>query len=367
MKIAAAHRRNGFTLDIAIDVPTPGTVALFGRSGCGKTTLANIIAGLIEPESASIEIDGVVLENTRSGQRVPAERRRIGYVFQDARLFPHRNVLGNLRYGEQRAPAADRRITLDHVVTLLGLEHLLERRPRELSGGERQRVALGRALLSQPRLLLLDEPLASLDVARREEVLPYLEALRDELAIPIIYVSHQFDEVLRLATHVVLMDNGRVVTQGAVEQVSLHPQLRAIVGAEGVGSVLSGSIVTADPHTGLAAVAVGNGTLNVTLRNAQPGAAVRVQVLARDVILATHPPEGLSVRNMLAGHIAGIVDDDQDADLVHVDVGGAIVLARVTRAALQALALRVGMPIWVLVKSVSIRGHAFLAPVVHRT
>lgn len=362
MKIHASKQRNGFTLDVAIDVPTPGTVALFGRSGCGKTTLANIIAGLLEPDTATIEIDGVVLEDTHARRRVPAERRRIGYVFQDARLFPHFSVLGNLRYGERRAPAADRRITLDHVVQLLGLQSLLQRRVRELSGGERQRVALGRALLAQPRLLLLDEPLASLDVARREEVLPYLEKLRDELAIPIVYVSHQFDEVLRLATHVVLLDNGRVVTQGGVEAVSLHPELRAIVGPDAVGAVLSGTIVATDPHTGLAAIRVGEGTLNVTLNRARPGAAVRVQVLARDVILATYPPEGLSVRNILAGTIAAITSDAADTDLVQVDIGGSTILARVTRAAQQALGLRVGMQIWVLVKAVSIRGHAFLAP-----
>ncbi len=362
MKIVARLHRSEFTLDVAVDVPAAGTVALFGRSGCGKTTLANIIAGLLQPQSALIEIGGVTLENTRTRTRVPAERRRIGYVFQDARLFPHFSVLGNLRYGERRAPAAGREITFEHVVELLGLGHLLQRRPRDLSGGERQRVALGRALLSQPRLLLLDEPLASLDAARREEVLPYLEKLRDELSIPIVFVSHQFDEVLRLATHVVLMNDGRVVAQGAVEQLSLHPDLRAIVGAEAVGSVVSGSIVAADPHTGLAAVRVGEGTLNVTLRDAHPGAQVRVQVLARDVILATFPPEGLSVRNMLSGHIVSIEHDDPDADLVSVDIGGSVVLARVTRAALQSLSLRVGMPIWVLVKAVSIRGHAFLAP-----
>lgn len=362
MKIHAIHRRNGFTLDVTVDVPTPGTVALFGRSGCGKTTLANIIAGLLQPHDAAIEIDGVVLEDTRAGRRLRAEQRRIGYVFQDARLFPHFNVLGNLRYGEKRAPQASRRISLEQVVELLGLHHLLTRRSRDLSGGERQRVALGRALLSQPRLLLLDEPLASLDVARREEVLPYLERLRDELAIPIIYVSHQFEEVLRLATHVVLMSDGRVITQGAVEKVSLHPELRAIVGPDAVGSVLSGTIAAADPHTGLAAIRIGEGTLNVTLRNAQPGAAVRVQVLARDVILAVFAPEGLSVRNVLSGRIVDITADDADADLVQVDVGGSVVLSRVTRAALQALALRVGMPIYVLVKAVSIRGHAFLAP-----
>ncbi|MFL6575392.1 MAG: molybdenum ABC transporter ATP-binding protein [Povalibacter sp.] len=362
LKIQARHSRNDFQLDVAIEVPTPGTVALFGRSGCGKTTLSNIIAGLLQPDFAKIEVEGVVLEDTAARQRVPAEKRRIGYVFQDSRLFPHFDVLGNLRYGERRAPATERRITLDQVLGLLGLEPLLRRRTRELSGGERQRVALGRALLSQPRLLLLDEPLASLDAARREEVLPYLERLRDELEIPMVYVSHQFDEVLRLATHVVLMNAGRVISQGAVEEVSLHPELRAIVGADAVGSVLNGTIVATDPHTGLAAIRVGEGTLNVTLKDARPGAAVRVQVLARDVILAVFPPEGLSVRNVLAGRIATITADDPDTDLVHVDVGGNTVLARVTRAALQALGLRIGMPIHVLVKSVSIRGHAFLAP-----
>lgn len=362
LRIHATTQRDGFTLDVAVDVPTPGTVALFGRSGCGKTTLANIIAGLLAPDSAMLEVDGVVLEDTHARHRVAAERRRIGYVFQDARLFPHFNVLGNLSYGERRAPAGERRITLDHVIELLGLRSLLQRRARELSGGERQRVALGRALLSQPRLLLLDEPLASLDVARREEVLPYLEKLRDELELPIVYVSHQFDEVLRLATHVVLMDNGRVVTQGGLEVVSLHPQLRAIVGPDAVGAVLTGAIVAADPQTGLAAIRVGEGTLNVSLRNARPGAAVRVQLLARDVILATYPPEGLSVRNILAGRITSIASDDADTDMVHVDIGGAVVLARVTQAASRALALRAGMQIWVLVKAVSIRGHAFLAP-----
>lgn len=362
MKIVAKLKRGDFTLDVTVDVPSAGTVALFGRSGCGKTTLTNIVAGLLEPESALIEVAGVTLEDSRARVRVPAEQRRIGYVFQDARLFPHFSVLGNLRYGERRAPPADRQITLDQVVDLLGLGNLLQRRPRDLSGGERQRVALGRALLSQPRLLLLDEPLASLDQARREEVLPYLERLRDELAIPIVFVSHQFDEVLRLATHVVLMNDGRVVAQGAVEQMSLHPELRAIVGTEAVGSVISGSIVAADPHTGLAAIQVGDGTVNVSLHNARPGAQVRVQILARDVILATVPPEGISVRNILPGRIAAIVDDDDDAELVTVDIGGSIVLARVTRAAMRALAMHVGMQIWVLVKAVSIRGHAFLAP-----
>jgi len=364
LRLRAIKRRDAFELNVAIEVATPGVVALFGRSGCGKTTLINIIAGLLQAEQATVEVDGAVLENSTAGVRLAPEQRRIGYVFQESRLFPHLNVLANLRYGERRAPADDRRIAFDKVVGLLALQSLLQRRPFALSGGERQRVALGRALLSQPRLLLLDEPLASLDAARRDEVIPYLETLRDEFALPIVYVSHQFDEVLRLASHVVLMDRGQVTAQGGIEAISLNPALRAIVGSDAIGSVLTGSIAAADPQTGLASVQVGAGIVNVSLRDAKLGAKVRVQVLARDVILASREPQGLSVRNVLKGAIASIAADDAETDLVHVDVGGAVVLSRVTRAASIALNLQQGMPVWVLVKAVSIRGHAFLAPAI---
>ncbi|MGH8177485.1 MAG: molybdenum ABC transporter ATP-binding protein [Steroidobacter sp.] len=359
--IRAVKHRDEFTLDVLIEVADAGVIALFGRSGCGKTTLVNIVAGLLEADDARVEIDGIVLEDAQERVRLPAERRRIGYVFQDARLFPHFDVLGNLRYGERRVRDGAARITLDQVVALLGLQALLSRRVQQLSGGERQRVALGRALMSQPRLLLLDEPLAALDAARREEVLPYLEKLRDELRIPMIYVSHQFEEVLRLATHVVLLEQGRVVAQGAVDVVSLHPRLRAIVGPDAVGAVLLGTVEAADDVTGLAALRVGASVLHVALRGIRTGVAVRVQLLARDVILATCRPEGLSVRNVLTGTIARIAGDDADTDLVYVDVGGASVLARVTRAASTALGLRTGTPVWVLVKAVSIRGHTFIA------
>jgi molybdate transport system ATP-binding protein len=359
--IRALKRRDGFTLDVSIEVATSGVVGLFGRSGCGKTTLVNIVAGLLAADEAHVEIDGVVLEDSRSKTRLPAERRRIGYVFQDARLFPHLDGLANLRYAERRAHGVEKRISVDFVVQLLGLEPFLQRRVQKLSGGERQRVALGRALLSQPRLLLLDEPLASLDIARREEVLPYLERLRDELSIPMIYVSHQFEEVLRLATHAVLLEQGRVVTQGALEDVSLHPDLRAIVGPEAVGSVLAGTVEAHGADiAGLAAIRVGANVLHVGLRDARAGASVRVQLLARDVILATARPESISVRNVMSGTIARITNDDAETDMVHVDIGGPLVLARVTRAASAALHLRQGKSVWVLVKAVSIRGHAYV-------
>ena len=359
LQVSVLKRRDGFTLRAEFEAPTPGIVALFGRSGCGKTTLINIISGLLAPEEGSVRLDDTVLTDTRSGVAIPVEKRRVGYVFQDPRLFPHFSVLGNLRYGQKRATPAAHSITFDEVITLLGLAALLDRRPHQLSGGERQRVSLGRALLSQPRLLLLDEPLAALDVARREEVLPYLEALRDRLSIPMVYVSHQFDEVLRLATHVVLMESGCVLTQGTLGEVSLRPELRAIVGPDSVGAVLDGVVTKTDPARGMADLQLGNGTLYVSLRDVAVGSRVRVQLLARDIILATESPHGLSVQNALHGVVAEVSDDEQEAVLVKVDIGGAIVLARITQNALEALRLRTGSAVWVLVKAVSTRGHAF--------
>ena len=353
----------GFRLDATLTAPTPGVIALFGRSGSGKSTLTNVISGLLAPDVGTVTLDGERLTDMRQGIVVPVERRRIGYVFQDARLFPHLSVAGNLRYGERRRRAASTVSGFDEVVALLGLTPLLQKKPRQLSGGERQRVSLGRALLSQPRLLLLDEPLASLDVARREEVLPYLVALRDRLSIPMVYVSHQFEEVLRLATHLVLLEGGRVLAEGPVDEMSLYPALQDIIGPDLVGAVVEGLVTRVNTETGSAELALGTGTLQVSLRDVPVGARVRLQLLARDVILATQPVQGLSVRNALASTVIAIADDWFGAALVRVDVGGAIVLARITQDALRALRLRPGDAVWTLIKAVSTRGHTFtLAP-----
>lgn len=361
LQVRLQRQQGQFLLDVDVQATTPGVIALFGRSGCGKTTLVNLLAGLLEGARGRVALDGELWFDSATGVQVPAERRRIGYVFQDARLFPHLRVRGNLEYGARRAPQPPTASRFDEVIDLLGLAPLLARRPGSLSGGERQRVALGRALLSQPRLLLLDEPLASLDAARRDEVLPWLERLRDQLRIPMVLVSHQFDEVLRLATEVLVMDAGRVVAQGDVAGISLAPALRAIVGAEAIGAVLDGQIERLDAATGLADVRVGDGLLQLLCGDAAVGRRVRVQLRARDIILATEEPRGLSVRNQLRGTLCSL-SPDGDSDLVEVDIGrGMRVLARITRGATRQLGLRPGLAIWVLVKAVSARGHTFTA------
>jgi molybdate transport system ATP-binding protein len=361
LSVAVKKTRGSFSLDARFELPTPGVVALFGRSGCGKSTLVNVIAGLLDADAGRVALDDSVLLDTERRVNVAPERRRIGYVFQDARLFPHLSVAANLRYGERRAPA-HRYVNLDTVAGLLDLGSLMDRRTHQLSGGERQRVAIGRALLSQPSLLLLDEPLASLDATRRDEVLPYLETLRDQLNIPMVYVSHNFDEVLRLATYIVLIDSGTAIAQGGVGEMSLNKDLRSIIGADAVGAIVDGTVLGMDPSSGLMRVKVGLGELKVHAANVSAGAKLRVQLLARDLIVATQAPRNLSVRNILSGIVSTVTSDDADSDLVAIDIGGILIMARVTKAATRELGLRAGLPVWVLVKAVSLRSHSFAAP-----
>jgi molybdate transport system ATP-binding protein len=356
LRVAAKKQRGAFLLDAKFELPTPGIVALFGRSGCGKSTLVNVIAGLLAADAGRVELDDAVLLDTERGIDVAPEKRRIGYVFQDARLFPHLRVEANLRYALKRAAVAPF-VGMDLVVELLDLEPLMSRRTHELSGGERQRVAIGRALLSQPSLLLLDEPLASLDASRREEVLPYLETLRDQLAIPMVYVSHNFDEVLRLATHLVLMEAGNTIAQGNLSDMSLHPRVRAIIGTDAVGAIVDGTVLGADASSGLTRVQVGQGELKVHCGEVVPGTRLRVQLLARDLIVATESPQHISVRNSLAGVVTSVADDVDDSDLIAIDVGGILIMARVTKAATRELGLAAGKHVWALVKTASLRPH----------
>ena len=353
------YRRGDFSLEVALAAPTPGVTALFGRSGAGKSTLAQLLAGLWLPHSGRVSLEDRLLFDSGQAVNVPAQRRRIGYVFQDLRLFPHLNVEHNLRYGLRRAPDARPALSWHHTVELLDLGPLLQRRSTQLSGGERQRVALGRALLSQPRLLLLDEPLSAIDPHKRGELLPYFERLRDELSLPIVLITHQFEDLLRLANQVVLLDGGRVLAQGELSELSLRPEMRTVLGPEAVGAVIEGIVERIDGLSGLATVRIGRSPLLVPALGLTHGKRVRLQLLARDLIIATARPQGLSVRNQIAGTISSLEDDGPYNTLVGIDAEGIMLQARVTTSAARQLFLQRGLAVWVLVKAVSLQGHRF--------
>jgi len=340
-----------FTL--AADFASAGRLtALFGRSGAGKTTLVNLIAGLLRPDSGSIRLDDTVLVDTANGINVPTHKRGIGYVFQEGRLFPHLSVKGNLAYG--RGFARTRGAggpSFDDVVALLGIDALLARRPADLSGGEKQRVAIGRALLANPRILLMDEPLAALDHGRRAEILPYIERLRDEMRLPIVYVSHAVEEVARLADTLVLLADGRVVASGTVNAVFGRLDLRPYTGQFEASVVLNGRIVDHDESAGITFVDHAGGRLSVPRMAGAVGAPARLRVRARDVALAVGEPGNLSIRNRLAATVAEIAPGEGDAVEVRLDVGGDPLIARITRRAAKALGLTVGQPVVALIKS----------------
>jgi len=348
-------RRGDFSIDARFDAPSPGITALFGKSGAGKSTLMHLLAGLLRADAGVIELDGDCLYDAARGINMPAQARGIGYVFQDLRLFPHLSVRGNLEYGWRRAAMRAARIPFGRVVDLLGLAPLLQRRTWQLSGGERQRVALGRALLAQPRLLLLDEPLSAIDAAKRGELLPYFERLRDELSLPIILVTHRFDDVVRLATHVVLLEAGQVLAEGSLPEVSLRGELAHLLGPDGVGAVVEAVVESSAFETGLAALRVGDGRLLVPADGLRVGDRMHVQLLARDLILATSPPRDLSVRNQLQATVTGLQAEAQHQVLVSVNAGGVPLLARVSEAAARDLQLHAGQSLWVLVKAASFR------------
>ncbi|MBP0496460.1 molybdenum ABC transporter ATP-binding protein [Pararoseomonas indoligenes] len=351
LEVALRHRFPGFALDTAFIAPTPGVTAVFGPSGCGKSTLLAAIAGLLRPEEGRVALDGAVLLDTAARVMMPAERRRCGVVFQDSRLFPHLSVETNLRYGLRRAPRDAEGPGFAEVVDLLGIAHLLPRRPAALSGGERQRVALGRALLSRPRLLLMDEPLAALDAPRRAEVLPFLARVRDRFRAPILYVTHALDEVDRLADNLVLMEAGRVLAADTVEALSTRADLPQLAARRDAGALLPCTVLAHDPARGLTRLGFPGGELRVPLREEPPGTRMRVRVRARDVSVATEEPRGLSVQNILPVTLESLGPAAPHEAMLRLRLGGAVLLARVTDDAVARLALRPGQRLWALVKS----------------
>lgn len=355
LHLSLTHHFPGFTLQVAFDAP-PGVTALFGRSGSGKTTVINAVAGLLRPDQGRITANGTVLLDTETGRDLPAHRRRIGYVFQDARLFPHLTVRQNLLYGRWFAPrqaAPGKAADFARIVDLLDIAPLLDRRPAALSGGEKSRVAIGRAILSDPRLLALDEPLAALDEARKAEILPYLERLRDELHLPILYVSHAMAEVARLANTIVLMEAGRVTAAGPTAAILSDPATAPGLGLREAGALLAARI---DAHEadGLTRLSSAAGPLWLPRVAAPPGTPLRIRILAQDVMLATTRPQEISALNILPATIRDIRPGDGPGALVRLDAGGETILARITRRSADALALTPGKPVFAILKAVSV-------------
>jgi molybdate transport system ATP-binding protein len=354
----------GFSLDVDLDLPGIGVTALFGHSGSGKTTLLRCVAGLQHAPGGELWVNGAVWQDADSF--LPTHRRRIGYVFQEASLFPHLDIRRNLEYGLRRVPEAQRRVSLKHAIDLLGIGHLLERKPDRLSGGERQRVGIARALVVSPEILLMDEPLAALDLARKQEILPYLERLHDDLEIPVLYVSHAPDEVARLADHLVVMEQGRVVASGGLVETLARLDLPIRLG-EDAGVVLDGEVAEIDANWHLARVRAGRGEadshppgqVSLWVRDSghPVGHRARVRILARDVSLALDRHDDSSILNTLSATVVEVADDTHPAlALVRLDVAGAPLVARLTRRSVCGLDLHPGKLVWAQIKAVALIG-----------
>ena len=356
LEVDIRHRLGALSLDVAFASAGPVTV-LFGRSGSGKTSLANIIAGLIRPDAGRVVCGDTVLADSGTRLFLPAHRRRIGYVFQDARLFPHLTVRRNLLYGRWFAGRGEAGPPFDRMVDLLGLGALLDRRPDSLSGGEKQRVAIGRALLAQPRLLVMDEPLASLDEGRKDEILGHIEQIAAAATVPIVYVTHSVREVIRLASHLALIDNGRLQAFGPLAAMlgRIGP-----AGETGPGEpvvLLDAVVAGIDPVFGLAHLETGIGGIEIARAGLRPGQRVRIRILASDVMLALRAPEAISARNLIAAEVVDLqpVPDGTNARVdVHLRAGDTAFPARITAKARHELGLAPGARVVAVIKSVAI-------------
>jgi len=346
------QRLGAFELVVRFSADAP-IVGLFGRSGAGKSSVVNAIAGITRPSRGIIRVNDRVLFDSAQRIDLAPEQRRVGYVFQDALLFPHLDVEANLLYGLRLRGVDEQFIKPAKVIDLLGLSGLLRRRPSALSGGEKQRVAIGRALLAQPQLLLLDEPLASLDVPRKTEILDYIERLRDGLHIPMVYVSHSVPEITRLADTVVVLSDGKCLAAGDTDDVMGRLDLKPATGRFEAGSLVDTRVASHDPDAQLTTLAFDGGELRVPQLDAAQGERVRARIRARDVSLAIRRPEEISILNVLPGRIAAIEAETGPVVDVRIAIGGALLTARITRHSLRELRVHVGQDVYALVKAVS--------------
>jgi molybdate transport system ATP-binding protein len=347
-----ALQRESFALDASFSAPAVGVTALFGPSGSGKTTLLRCIAGL-ERAQGTLQVKGETWQDEKIF--VPVHKRPLGYVFQEASLFTHLSVRANLEYGLKRTPPAERKVPLEQVVEWLGLSRLIERGdPAKLSGGERQRIAIGRALLTSPRILLMDEPLSALDTTSKQEILPYLERLHRELNIPVLYVSHAMDEVARLADHLVLLEKGRVIASGELHETLARLDLPT-AHFDDAGAVIEAAVAQQDEKYHLTRLDFAGGQLWVGRVDEPFGTRVRARVLARDVSIATQAPQGSSINNILNARIEEIRDEGPDKVVVLMKVGESqTLLARITRRSRDHLGLHEGLFVCAQVKSVAL-------------
>jgi len=345
--------RGRFRLDATFSAPARGITALFGPSGCGKTTLLRAIAGLEQVEAGYLRLGDETWQDAKTD--LPTHQRSLGYVFQEASLFPHLNVRGNLMYGYKRIADTSRRITFDQAVALMSLETLLPRHPGNLSGGERQRVAIARALLTSPSLLLLDEPLAALDARRKSELLPFFERLHDELALPVLYVSHAADEVARLADHLVLMEAGRVTASGPVDELLTRLDL-PLARDHDAAAIIKATVTGHDETWQLATLAFAGGTFSICHSGLEKNQKVRLRILARDVSLTLDRQRDTSILNILPAHVEQLSEEKPAQVIVRLKIGDARLLARITRKSAAALGLSPGKAVFAQVKSVALLG-----------
>ncbi|WP_087693905.1 molybdenum ABC transporter ATP-binding protein [Pseudomonas sp. PE-S1G-1] len=347
---------SGFALDVDLHLPGRGVTALYGHSGSGKTTCLRCIAGLERAEEGFVQINDEVWQDSRKGLFVPPHKRALGYVFQEASLFPHLSVLANLEFGFKRIPRQQRRVEMSHATELLGIGHLLDRHPQHLSGGERQRIGIARALLTSPSLLLMDEPLAALDSKRKSEILPYLERLHDELEIPVLYVSHAQDEVARLADHIVLLSDGKALASGPIGETLARLDLPMALGDD-AGVVINGTVSAYDAHYQLLTLQLPASQLQMRVAHAPLalGKPLRFKIQARDVSLSLQAEEHSSILNRLPVTVTQEIPADNAAHvLVSLDAAGTPLLARITRYSRDQLQLHPGQPLWAQIKAVAV-------------